>query len=81
MKNSSVHVGLYKLSGFTCMECVGTNIKLIEAIQGVKHVSVNTAMNEMLIVSEKELPIDALKNVLSYDAKYSIDNLYTTIKA
>jgi copper chaperone CopZ len=81
MKNSSVHVGLYQLSGFTCMDCVETASKLIEAIQGVKHVSINTAMNEMLIVSEKELLIEAIKNVLSYDSKYSIDNLYTTNKA
>lgn len=81
MKNPSVHVGLYKLSGFTCMECVATNRKLIEVIQGVKHVSVNTAMNEMLIVSEKEIPIEAIKNVLSYDVKYSIENAYTTNKA
>jgi copper chaperone CopZ len=81
MKNPSVHVGLYKLSGFTCMECVGTNIKLIKVIQGVLHVSVNTAMNDMLIVSEKEIPIDAIKNVLSYDSKYSIDNLYTINKS
>jgi hypothetical protein len=34
-----------------------------------------------LIVSEKELLIEAIKNVLSYDSKYSIDNLYTTNKA
>jgi hypothetical protein len=59
------------------LDCVETASKLIEAIHGVQHVSVNTAMNDMLIVSEKELPIDALKNVLSYDSKYSIDNHYT----
>jgi hypothetical protein len=63
------------------MDCVETASKLIEAIKGVQHVSVNTAMNEMLIVSEKELLIEAIKKVLSYDSKYSIDNLYTTNKA
>lgn len=38
----------------------------------IKNVSINTAFNEILIVSEKEIPIQILQEAIAYDAKYKI---------
>ncbi len=71
-KNSKVSVHLYKFNGITCSECVVTAVSKLSVLIGVIQVSMNTAMNEVLIVSENQLDIDQLTQVISYDSKYSI---------
>lgn len=77
LKVDSVHVGLYSIKGITCTPCYENSHKLISEIEGVKNVSINTAMNEMIIVSDKEILLNVIQHQFSFDEKYSIDKVYS----
>lgn len=71
-KNSTVFINLYNFEGITCSGCVADFTKMYLSFPHIKNVSINTAFNEILIVSEKEIPIQILQEAIAYDAKYKI---------
>lgn len=74
-KNKDVVVTLYNFEGITCSECVKDITKIYQEIFGVKNVQINTAFNEVLIVSDTIIPIEKLQNKIDYDAKYKIKKI------
>lgn len=76
-KNSKVTVALYEFEGITCSGCVDSITKLISDISDLLNVSMNTSFSELLIVSEKEIDLSHLQQVISYDKKYKINKINT----
>jgi len=71
-KNDAMNVALYQFEGITCSGCVKDISEKFRAIEGVKNVSMNTSFNEVLIVSEQEVPLSTLQEAIAYDTKYKI---------
>jgi methyl halide transferase len=71
-KNNTVIVNIYAFEGITCSGCMQTITKQFSAIEGVLNVSINTAFNEVLIVSNWTIASDILENAIAYDKKYKI---------
>jgi len=71
-KNDAMNVTLYQFEGITCSGCVKDISEKFRAIEGVKNVSMNTSFNEVLIVSEQEVPLSTLQEAIAYDTKYKI---------
>ena len=67
-----MNVALYQFEGITCSGCVKDISEKFRAIEGVKNVSMNTSFNEVLIVSEQEVPLSTLQEAIAYDTKYKI---------
>lgn len=70
-------VTLYEFEGITCSGCLDSITKLISDLNGVFNVSMNTSFSELLIVSEKEIDLIDLQQVISYDQKYKINKINT----
>lgn len=69
-KNSTVQVRLYSFEGITCSGCMETVSTKFSAINEVLNVSMSTDFSEVLIVSKKEIPLQELQTIVSYDEKY-----------
>lgn len=66
-------VQLYAIDGVTCGNCSDTISKKLLALDGILNCSISTNFKELLLVSTKQIPLKALKAVLSYDEHYTID--------
>lgn len=74
-KNNQVVVNLYEFDGITCSDCMETITKKLAGIDGVLNVSISSNFAEVLIVSKKEIAIEVLQDVISYDEKYKIKKI------
>jgi SAM-dependent methyltransferase len=72
VKNNSVMVNLYSFEGITCTGCKNSVTEIYSKIDGVKNVIMSSDFNEILIVSEEEISIDALREGIAYDKDYKI---------
>ena len=74
-KNTKVLVNLYAFEGITCSGCMSTVSNKFMEIEGVKNVSMSSNFAEVLIVSTKEIPLNLLQEIVSYDEKYKITKI------
>ena len=74
-KNNTVQVNLYEFKGITCSGCMTTVTQKFAAINEVLNVSMSTDFAEVLIVSKKEIPLEELQTIVSYDEKYKIKKI------
>jgi SAM-dependent methyltransferase len=75
-KNSSVKVNLYQFIGITCNGCMNTVTTKFEALNDVLNASMSTNFAEVLIVGTKEVAVEKLQKIVSYDEKYSIIKIH-----
>lgn len=71
-KNGEVKVALYAIDGVTCSNCSKTITDQFTAVDGVLNCSIGTDFKTLLLVSDVEMPIETLRQVLAYDKKYQI---------
>ncbi|MBD0725318.1 thiopurine S-methyltransferase [Flavobacterium sp. L1I52] len=71
-KNNAVTVQLYTFEGITCSGCMENVLYKIAALSGVLNVSMSTNFEEILIVSQEEIPLQQLQKIVSHDEKYKI---------
>ncbi|MDP2176152.1 MAG: methyltransferase domain-containing protein [Bacteroidota bacterium] len=76
-KIAQVEVNLYQFTGITCNGCKETITQKISKLPLVLNVSINSAFNEVLIVSNEEISISLLQETISYDSKYKIEKQIT----
>jgi SAM-dependent methyltransferase len=74
-KNTKVLVNLYAFEGITCSGCMSTVSNKFMEIEGVENVSMSSNFAEVLIVSTKEIPLNLLQEIVSYDEKYKITKI------
>lgn len=74
-KDSNKKVNLYQFDGITCDGCKAAITKSFLELPGVLQVSFSSDYTNVLIVSEKELSIDILKECVAYDNKYVIEKI------
>ncbi|EIA08480.1 methyltransferase domain-containing protein [Flavobacterium frigoris] len=74
-KNCNVKVNLYQFEGITCTGCMNTVSAKFEALNDVLNASMNTNFAEVLIVATKEIPLEELQTIVSYDEKYKINKI------
>ena len=74
-KNAGSIVNLYQFEGITCSGCSETITKKIAEIDGILNPSISSNYSEILIVSKKEIALEELQKVISYDEKYSIKKI------
>ena len=74
-KNSQIHLNLYHFEGITCSGCSNSVSNLFLNINGVLNVSMNTNFSEIMIVSNTEIEIEVLQNLVLYDTKYKISKV------
>lgn len=73
-KNQNAVVRLYQFEGITCTGCKNTVSDIYSKIDGVKNVSMSTDFREVLIVSDNEIDLQILQELISYETHYSITN-------
>jgi len=71
-KNNFCRVNLYHFEGITCSGCMTTVSNKFLEIEGVFNVSMNTNFSEIIIVSNKEIDLKVLQEIVSYDENYKI---------
>lgn len=71
-EKKNAHVALYHFEGITCSGCQQTITEKFKAIDGVTNASISTDFSEVLIVSEREIPLSILQETVAYDEKYQI---------
>jgi SAM-dependent methyltransferase len=71
-KNNIVNVSLYQFEGISCSGCMNTVVSKFKALNEVLNASMSSNFAEVLIVSKKEIPLEELQAIVSYDEKYSI---------
>lgn len=76
-KASGIAVNLYQFKGVTCSGCANNVTEKLLKLRGVLQVSMNTNYSEILLVSQKEIEVETLQQIISFDDKYHI----TKIKA
>ena len=74
-KNTNAVFNLYTFTGITCNGCMETVINKFLDLNGVQNVSMSKDFSEVMIVSEKEIPLPLLQNQIAYDAKYLIQKV------
>lgn len=74
-KNAGSIVNLYQFEGITCSGCSETITEKITEIDGILNVSISSNYLEILIVSKKEIELEELQKVISYDKKYTIKKI------
>lgn len=72
LRKKNAHVALYHFEGITCSGCQQTITEKFKAIDGVTNASISTDFSEVLIVSEREIPLSILQETVAYDEKYQI---------
>jgi SAM-dependent methyltransferase len=71
-KNSNVKVNLYELEGITRSGCMNKVTTKFEALNDVINANMSSNFTEVLIVAMKEVPLEKLQDIISYDDKYKI---------
>ncbi len=71
-KNNTNLVHLYHFEGITCTGCMTTVASKFSGINGVSNVSMSSDFSEIIIVSEFEIELKILQEIVSYDEKYKI---------
>jgi SAM-dependent methyltransferase len=71
-KNENAIVTMFGFEGISCNGCMADIIKTYNKIPDIQNAIINTAFNEVLIVSNKIIPIEILQEAIAYDAKYKI---------
>ena len=74
-KNNLVQVNLYQFEGITCSGCMNTVTTKFKALNEVLNASMSSNFAEVLIVSKKEIPLEELQAIVSYDEKYKIQKI------
>jgi SAM-dependent methyltransferase len=74
-KNNNVKVNLYQFEGITCSGCMNTVTAKFEALKDVLNASMSTNFAEVLVVGTKEIPVEELQSIVSYDEKYKINKI------
>lgn len=74
-KKNAIEVHLYEFKGITCSGCMDTVTTKFKALSGVLNTSMSTDFSEVLIVSKKEIPVEELQTIVSYDEKYKINKI------
>lgn len=72
-KNAEKQVFFYSFHGITCSGCKKTVTEKFLSLPGVDNVAMSNDFASVTIVSEKEIDLSVLKNVISYDSKYTIE--------
>ena len=71
-KKCAISVNLYSFNGITCSGCKNKVTEIYSKIEGVKNVSMSSDFKEILIVSENEIDLKMLQELVSYDKEYQI---------
>lgn len=71
-KNNVVQVHLYRFKGITCSGCKSTVTQHYMVVKGVLNVSMNDDFSEILIVSDQEIDLKVLRDLIAYDSDYQI---------
>ena len=71
-KNAEIQVNLYQFEGITCSGCMNSVTGKMTELEGVLNVSMNSSFSELLIVSNNEVEIKQLQEIISYDEKYRV---------
>ncbi|MBL7788848.1 MAG: methyltransferase domain-containing protein [Chitinophagales bacterium] len=74
-KKINVLVNLYLFQGITCNGCKNSVTEIYSKMEGVKNVSMSSDFKEILIVSDHEIDVRILQELVSYDEDYKIDRL------
>ena len=74
-KNSEVNVKLYNFGGITCSTCANTIADKFLNIEEIHNVSINSNFTTVLICSKNEVPIEMLREAISYDSKYTMESI------
>ena len=74
-KNSEISVELYNFGGITCSNCAKTITDKFLKIDGFLNASISSNFTELLICSKNEVAIEILRDVISYDSKYTIESI------
>ena len=72
VKNNSVMVNLYSFEGITCTGCKNSVTEIYSKIAGVIKVSMSSDFKEVLIVSDKEIDMKLLQELVSYEKDYKV---------
>jgi len=72
VKNNSVMVHLYSFEGITCTGCKNSVTEIYSKIDGVIKVSMSSDFKEVLIVSDKEIDMKLLQELVSYEKDYKV---------
>lgn len=64
----------YQFKGITCNGCRNEIEEKLSNINHIHQAIINSDFSELLIVSEKSIPLDLLNEAVAYDAKYKIEN-------
>lgn len=72
-KEHQTTMQLYSLKGITCGNCSTTITEKFLAVDGVLNCSISSDFKELLLASAKNLPLEALEEVLSHDKDYHIE--------
>jgi SAM-dependent methyltransferase len=71
-KKNNILVSFYEFQGITCNGCLTTVTQKFSENEGVQQVSMSSDFANVLIVSEKEVPLATLQSQIAYDSKYQI---------
>lgn len=71
-KHPQYTVQLYTIQGVTCSGCKKEIEQKIMELSGVQKALMSSHFQELLIVSSETIPIETLRNTLSYEPKYQI---------
>jgi SAM-dependent methyltransferase len=74
-KNPHVKVQLFEMDGITCSGCKETIVNKLLQIESVLNVSINTSFDTLMLVSEFEIEIAVIEDVLKYDSKYKVSKI------
>lgn len=74
-KNSEINVKLYNFGGITCSNCAKTITDKFLDIDGIVNASINSNFTEVLICSKNDIAIEILRDVISYDSKYTMESI------
>jgi copper chaperone CopZ len=74
-KKANTLVNLYSFQGITCNGCKKSVSEIYSKIEGVKNVSMSSDFKEILIVSNEEIDLKLLQELVSYDVDYKIEKL------
>ena len=72
VKNNSVMVNLYSFEGITCTGCKNSVTEIYSKIDGVINVNMSSDFKEVLIVSDKEIDMKLLQELVSYEKDYKV---------
>jgi SAM-dependent methyltransferase len=74
-KKGDVLVNFYSFQGITCNGCKNSVTEIYSKIEGVKNASMSSDFKEILTVSDEEIDLKLLQELVSYDEGYKIEKL------